>query len=58
MMNFKLWRINRKIKKLQKKQDNINEKLSKLKILKGKIKIEIDVMELSKIKNERVKQKD
>ena len=58
MMNFKLWIINRKIKKLQKKQDKINEKLSKLKILKGKIKIEIDVMELSKIKNERVKQKD
>ena len=58
MMKFKIWRINRKIKKLQKKQDKINEKLSKLKILKGKIKIEIDVMELSKIKNERVKQKD
>ena len=57
-MNFKLWIINRKIKKLQKKQDKINEKLSKLKILKGKIKIEIDVMELSKIKNERFKQKD
>ena len=57
-MNFKLWIINRKIKKLQKRQDKINGKLSKLKILKGKIKIEIDVMELSKIKNERVKQKD
>ena len=57
-MNFKLWRINRNIKKLQKKQDKINGKLSKLKILKGKIKIEIDVMELSKIKNERIKQKD
>lgn len=57
-MNFKLWWIIKKIKRLQKKQDKINEKLSKLKILKGKIKIEIDVMELSKIKNERVKQKD